>query len=460
MPSLLVLTGCPGAGKTAVAAQLAAASPRGVHVVGDAFHAFLAHPVPPVLPESHAQNEVVVDACVRAAAAYAAGGYRVVLEGIFGPWFLPRMAPVLLEFGLAADYAVLRPSLTDALRRAGGRAETPAPEAVVRHMHRAFATLGPFEPFVLDVTGCDVETVAAELRGRRRAGGLRLDLPRLAVRAGAARTVGRAGRGARTQPAGGRSGRGRISPVAAHGSRPAEGAREGDLVQSEEAEGVRTLTLASPPGNALGLALVGALHAALGEAEADAACRAVVLRGAPGVFSEGLDAGDAAEAGAGRRAFAAALHALLDRLYGLPKPTVAAITGQALGAGLVLALACDLRLAAEGTYRLGLDEAASGRPFPEGLLVVVRHELDPQTARRLLLTSLPFGPRDRLARPFVDAVTEVELLPERAAARARALAGLPAFAEVKRHLRAPALAELERLLPRRSGGRARGPGGG
>lgn len=179
MPSLLVLTGPPGAGKTTVASHLAAAVPHGVHVNGDAFHAFLARPVPPTLPESHAQNEVVVDASARAAAAYAVAGYEVVLEGIFGPWFLPRMARVFLDAGLAVDYAVLRVPLAEALRRAVGRAETPAPEAVIRQMHRSFSSLGAFEPFALDVEGRGVEAVAAELAARRRAGVLRLAPARL-----------------------------------------------------------------------------------------------------------------------------------------------------------------------------------------------------------------------------------------------------------------------------------------
>jgi predicted kinase len=178
--SLLLLTGPPGAGKTTIAARLAAASPRGVHVRGDAFHAFLAHPVPPVRPESHRQNTTVLRATLRAARAYAQGGYDVLLEGIVGPWFLPLVAGELRDAGVAVDYAVLRVGLAAAVARATLRAETPAPEAVVRQMHAAFADLGPFERHAVPVAGEGPQQVAARLLRRRAQGALRLDLGGLA----------------------------------------------------------------------------------------------------------------------------------------------------------------------------------------------------------------------------------------------------------------------------------------
>lgn len=178
--SILVLTGVPGAGKSTVAALLADASPRGVHLHGDVFFAFLAHPIPPVRPEAHAQNAVVTAALARAAGAWSEGGYDVVLDGILGPWFLPRFARELRGLSAPVDYAVLRLCEEEACRRAGARARSPAPEPVVRRMHRAFAALGPFEGHALDVGGDAPEAVAERVRRRRAAGALRLDLAGLA----------------------------------------------------------------------------------------------------------------------------------------------------------------------------------------------------------------------------------------------------------------------------------------
>jgi enoyl-CoA hydratase len=108
----------------------------------------------------------------------------------------------------------------------------------------------------------------------------------------------------------------------------------------------------------------------------------VVVTGDPPAFSAGIDykavpSYDAAT----RREMVGLVNRSFLKLYGLSRPTVAAINGHALGGGLVLALACDFRLAAEGSYQLGLTEIAAGIPFPAAPMVVVQSELDRKAAR-------------------------------------------------------------------------------
>lgn len=229
-------------------------------------------------------------------------------------------------------------------------------------------------------------------------------------------------------------------------------------VQTLRLGAVRVLRLPRFPSPALAPARAQALEAALAEAEADAGCRGVVLTGEPGVFCSGL-APSAPDAPAARE-LVTAVNSAIARLYAFARPCVAAISGDALGVGLVLALACDLRLAAEGTYEMGLPPVATGFLHLEGVRVVVHDALDPRTARRLMLGAESSRPRGHLARAFIDEVTEPELLLERACARCMRLAELPGFAGIKRQLRAPALSELERVLPPAGPSRARGPGGG
>lgn len=122
-----------------------------MHVAGDTFYTFLAHPLNPALPESHQQNAAVITATVRAAGALASAGYEVFLDGIFGPWFLPLIFQELQDSPTDLTYVVLRVTLDEALRRTRER-DAALDEHVIRHMHQAFADLGSYEHHVLETT--------------------------------------------------------------------------------------------------------------------------------------------------------------------------------------------------------------------------------------------------------------------------------------------------------------------
>jgi 3-hydroxyacyl-CoA dehydrogenase len=128
------------------------------------------------------------------------------------------------------------------------------------------------------------------------------------------------------------------------------------LVREETRDGVRILTLANPPVNALSFATAGALLDAVTAAEADDAVRAIVIAGANGTFSGGADINEfLAPPPPGSRNLRDAVGALEKA----KKTLIAAIDGNALGGGCEIALACDYRLATP-TSRLGLPEIKLG----------------------------------------------------------------------------------------------------
>jgi enoyl-CoA hydratase/carnithine racemase len=137
------------------------------------------------------------------------------------------------------------------------------------------------------------------------------------------------------------------------------------VLRYEVVDQVARITLDHPPVNALGLSFLDEFEAVLGRLSRPREARAVVLLSAvPGFFSAGDDVRELREIEPETlRSLLAALpraHALLDALESLPLPTLAAINGHALGGGLELALACDLRFMGSASGRVGLPEVRLG----------------------------------------------------------------------------------------------------
>jgi enoyl-CoA hydratase len=140
-----------------------------------------------------------------------------------------------------------------------------------------------------------------------------------------------------------------------------------------EREGpVATITITNPPMGYMDAATVPELDAATAELEADPGVRAVVITGGlPGVFIRHYSVQDLERLSRNLREQGVQvdpdrllperdLDRVFRRMETMPKPVIAAINGLAMGGGFELTLACDLRIAEEGDYEVGLPEVKVG----------------------------------------------------------------------------------------------------
>ena len=186
-------------------------------------------------------------------------------------------------------------------------------------------------------------------------------------------------------------------------------------VQTLDHGRIRELRLARPPVNALDPALCRALITTLDAAVADGV-DAVVLSGAPGIFSAGLDVPHLMALGQDRQA----LHAGWGAFFGAARslaalriPVVAALTGHSPAGGCVLALCCDYRVMARSPnpakpFMIGMNETQVGLAVPEGAQQLMRRVIGPYRAERLLVSGSMVTADEALRLGLVDTVVEVD----------------------------------------------------
>jgi enoyl-CoA hydratase/carnithine racemase len=192
-------------------------------------------------------------------------------------------------------------------------------------------------------------------------------------------------------------------------------------------EAVATLTLnRTGARNALNVAMWTAIPQIIGQvAEADE-IRVLIIRGAGGNFASGADIAEFETTFASRDsalAYGALLEAATGAIAGLQKPVIAAIAGYCVGAGLAIALACDLRVAASNA-RLGAPPAKLGLMYSLADTRRLMHAVGASAAKNILFTGEFHDADKALAIGLVDEVHDPVGLIAAVSAKARLMASL------------------------------------
>ena len=210
------------------------------------------------------------------------------------------------------------------------------------------------------------------------------------------------------------------------------------------------LRLNRPPANALSPQLIVALREAVESAPQDGV-RALVLSGAPGMFSAGLDVPllltlDRAAMAAVWRDF----YALLRALAASSIPIAAAITGHAPAGGTVLPLFCDWRGVAQGEWKIGFSEVQVGLPLPPVIFAALKRQVGSRQAERLAAGGSLISVAEAVNIGLVDEALPGERVVNRAVEWCQSLLALPpqAMAATRRKARADLVSLFDQGLDR------------
>ena len=194
-----------------------------------------------------------------------------------------------------------------------------------------------------------------------------------------------------------------------------------ESVQSQRrADGVAVVRIDRPPLNALSGALLDELATVVRDLAGDSDVKAIVVLGGPKAFAAGADIsefGGPDEA----RAVSQRFRAAFDAIGEIPRPVIAAINGVALGGGLELALACDLRVASDNA-RVGQPEILLGVIPGAGATQRLPRLIGPARAKELVWSGRQVKADEAFAIGLVDRVVPAAELEDAALEWAASLA--------------------------------------
>jgi enoyl-CoA hydratase/carnithine racemase len=201
-------------------------------------------------------------------------------------------------------------------------------------------------------------------------------------------------------------------------------------VRFEKQDAIGHIVLDRPPANTYDRAFLDELDAAIESARADDQVKVIVVRSASEkFFSAGADINVFAKGDLdGQNAFVVCANEAMTKFESTPKIVIAAINGHCLGGGLEIALCCDLRIAAEGTYKIGLPEVSLGLLPGTGGTQRLPRLIGRQKALRLMIRGTTLSPQEAKDAGIVDELAPAADLMAHVNTLATDLASGPSYA--------------------------------
>jgi enoyl-CoA hydratase len=213
----------------------------------------------------------------------------------------------------------------------------------------------------------------------------------------------------------------------------------------QDSRSVALITMDDGKANALSRSMIADVRKALTAAEADPGCIAAVIAGREGRFCAGFDlsviqADDASAV----VAMVADGGELVHQIYGATVPVVAACTGHALAAGALMLLGADIRVGAEGPFKVGLNEVAIGMTLPDWAYTIARERISKRHLQRSITNARLTDPVGAVDVGFLDRVVPDSQVVATAIEEATALAALDirAYGRMMREFRGETLVTM------------------
>ncbi len=188
-------------------------------------------------------------------------------------------------------------------------------------------------------------------------------------------------------------------------------------------DGVAVVRLDDGKVNVVSHRVIELLHAALDEAVASASSVAII--GRPGKLSAGFDLTEMTAGIERTQALVGSGGKLLMRIYGHPQPVVLGVTGHALAAGALLALACDTRIGGDGPAKIGLNETAIGMGLPHYAVELAQARVSPAHLVRAAVQAEIYDAPGAVEAGYLDRVVPADEVEAAAIEEARSLGQLP-----------------------------------